>query len=270
MDKIVEEEFVIEEEEFVVEEEEEFVIEEEVIESPKGKKTKVQLFLEHIQYDDLKGESIVVDISLIPSELKFGNGASWARMDSTFARQYRYVTRKTSGELLYSWDATDDEKFYVENDFNHILKRKGKAVSHIKVYGKKIETQNSSRSIRKDIRDYFKGQGCVSCGSNHNIEIDHKNGLYNDPRVSSIGSQRIEDFQVLCRHCNLQKRQTIRETKLTGHRYGATRIPMLSPLGVDFTIGDYSYDKKDIDAMVGTYWYDPVDFIRKVKMNLIK
>ena len=51
----------------------------------------------------------------------------------------------------------------------------------------------------------------------------------------------------------------------TGKRYGATNIPMLKVFGIDFIEGDETYDPKDINAMVGTFWYDPIEFMKKIK-----
>lgn len=80
-------------------------------------------------------------------------------------------------------------------------------------------------------------------------------------------TQTFDDFQCLCNHCNLQKRQVSKKTVELGKRYSATNIPMLSIFGVDFTQGDETYDKDDINAMVGTYWYDPVAFMTYLKSH---
>ena len=102
------------------------------------------------------------------------------------------------------------------------------------------------------------------CGSRSDLVTDHKNDLYNDPRVLCAETQTIEDFQCLCNHCNLRKRQISKKTLETGRRYGATNIPQFAVLGVDFTSGSESFDINDKNAMVGTYWYDPVQFLRDV------
>lgn len=124
-----------------------------------------------------------------------------------------------------------------------------------------------NRPIRNDIHAALRdapGARCVVCGSTSCLVTDHKNDLYNDPRVLSAETQTIDDFQVLCTHCNLQKRQVAVSTRDTGRRYGATQIPHLAPFGIDFTEGDETYDPNDINAMRGTFWYDPVDFTRKL------
>ena len=59
------------------------------------------------------------------------------------------------------------------------------------------------RPIRDDIRKALKDQPCVVCGSRSSIVLDHKNDLYNDPRVLDTATQTIDDFQPLCNR-NLQ------------------------------------------------------------------
>ena len=125
-----------------------------------------------------------------------------------------------------------------------------------------------SRPIRKDIERYHKQFGCVVCGSNSKLVTDHKNDLYNDPRVLNINTQRKDDFQCLCQHCNLQKREIMKKTKAEGKRIGATTIPSLAIFDIDFILGDENSNKDDIDAMKGTYWYDPVAFMKYINDKL--
>lgn len=131
-------------------------------------------------------------------------------------------------------------------------------------------TESLSRPIRKDIDKYFKSQCCVVCGSHSDLTTDHKNDLYNNPRVLDLQTQTFDDFQCLCRHCNLQKRQVAKKTKETGLRYKATNISHLSVFGIDFVEGDETFDPSNIDAMVGTFWYDPLHFMREVKNILLQ
>lgn len=129
-----------------------------------------------------------------------------------------------------------------------------------------ISFEYKKRPIRMDIRREILKNGCccVVCGSKTNLVVDHKNDLYNDPRVLNIKTQVIDDFQCLCNHCNLQKRQVCKWTRKTGKRYSATRIPLLEPFGIDFIKGTEEFDPKDPQAMVGTFWYDPVEFMRHI------
>jgi hypothetical protein len=67
----------------------------------------------------------------------------------------------------------------------------------------------------------------------------------------------------------LQKRQVCKKTKETGKRYKATNIPRLAHMGIDFTIGDETFDVNNINAMIGTYWYDPNAFEIEVYKQLL-
>ena len=131
----------------------------------------------------------------------------------------------------------------------------------------------AQRPISKKVYAFFKGTPCVVCGSNSSLVVDHKNDLYNDPRVLSEETQTINDFQSLCNHCNLQKREVAKKTRETGLRYGATKIPSVAVFGIDFISGDETFDEIDTNAMVGTYWYDPVEFNKFIKnyyMNITR
>lgn len=121
------------------------------------------------------------------------------------------------------------------------------------------------RAIRKDIKDYHYRTGCVCCGSNTDLVIDHKNDLYNDPRVLDQCTQTLSDFQCLCNHCNLQKRQICKDTKKNKKRYKSTNIPQLKVFGIDFINGDETFNPNDINALQGTYWYDPIAFMEHIK-----
>jgi len=126
-----------------------------------------------------------------------------------------------------------------------------------------------ARPIRDDIRDFYKSKSCVACGETSNIVVDHKNDLYNNERVLNKTTQTLDDFQPLCNGCNHKKGQICKKAKETGRRYGLTNIPSLAVFGIDFIEGNESFDKNDINAMVGTYWYDPVRFMNHIKLTLI-
>ena len=84
-------------------------------------------------------------------------------------------------------------------------------------------------------------------------------------------TQVIDDFQCLCNHCNLQKRQVSRENRDTGIRHKGTQIASVALYGVDYTHGDETFNPTDINAMVGTYWYDLLILLKRhVKSGLIK
>ena len=51
-------------------------------------------------------------------------------------------------------------------------------------------------------------------------------------------------------------------------RYKATNIPCIAVYNIDFISGGEKYDPVDINAMKGTYWYDPVEFHMYIKMKM--
>lgn len=160
-------------------------------------------------------------------------------------------------------------KFYNDNRYIWEKQIEKRTIVAIRTNGYDIcELNKLNRPIRKDIHEYHKKMGCVVCGSHCNLVTDHKNDLYNDERVLNIKTQTIDDFQCLCNHCNLQKREINKKTRQTGKRYGATNIHSLRQFGIDFIYGDETFDMKDINAMKGTYWYDPVEFMKYIRTKL--
>ena len=81
-------------------------------------------------------------------------------------------------------------------------------------------------------------------------------------------NQTLDDFQPLCNHCNLQKRQVCKDTIRNGTRYSALNIPSVAIWGIDFIEGDKTLDVNDINAMTGTYWHDPIAFMNHIKKNI--
>lgn len=146
------------------------------------------------------------------------------------------------------------------------IRGKYRKITTLKMDGFSEMSMELNRPISADIRKAFKNNACVVCGTRSDIVIDHKNDLYNDPRVLDVNTQVIDDFQTLCNHCNLQKRSVSVNTRKTGKRYPATNIPSMAVFGVDFILGDENYDLSDIDAMVGTFWHDPVKFTKNIQL----
>jgi len=191
--------------------------------------------------------------------LRFGNGGSWCRSDSTFANEHKLCTVSSSA-TWYSWEATPEEKKQIELDIKSLDIKKGNKIQYIKTFGLQSDPKHLSRAVRKDIKDIIKKRRCVNCGTSRDIEVDHKNGLYNNPRVLNTITQTLDDFQALCKKCNCLKRQAYIEMEKTGIRPPARILPQYEHCRFDYTCGDATWDPKDVNAMVGTYWYDPVNF----------
>jgi hypothetical protein len=235
--------------------------------------TKINLFKELSKFNEQTGESEIVCVDQFTGNyagLVSGNGGGWCRLDGDFGRKYKVCIAKKSGELRYSWNPTDEEHAEISQQmisFGGANFTKGTAIYLVKICG--LLDRSSARPIRNDIRAALKDGPCVSCGTTSQIEIDHKNGLYNDPRVLSSETQLITDFQPLCKHCNDQKRQTYNYTKSTGKRYPATMIPMLRPFGIDFVKGTEDFNPLDPNATEGSYWHDPIQFMNEL-VKIIK
>lgn len=197
--------------------------------------TKTDLFIELAQPDS-EGVSRWVSSSEFVGryvDLQLGNGGSWCRTSPSLAK-----------------------RFIVE--FDKSLSR-GNSIDAVRLAGYRRE-ETFSQAIRKDIKDFYKEQRCVMLGvkgfsENTRIEIDHKDGRKEDWRVSNPSTQRLDDFQPLCKAANDIKRQICKECKLSNERWDATNIKG-NPY--PFYEGDKDYTT-DLGC-VGCYQYDPVAY----------
>lgn len=197
--------------------------------------TKTELFLQLAQPDE-QGKSRWVNVSEFIGDydsLKLGNGASWCRASSNLAKEYKVEFDKSI--------------------------TKGNSIDAIRLNGFNNE-QSFSQNIRSDIKAYYKDKNCVMLGINGNsentkIEIDHKDGRKNDWRVSDVATQRLEDFQPLCKAANDAKRQICKRCKETNIRWNAKNIKG-NPY--PFYEGDENYT--DTLGCKGCYQYDPVEY----------
>ncbi len=190
--------------------------------------TKTELFIKLAQPNE-NGVSRWVDISEFVGEyacLTFGNGASWARKESTLAKKY-----------------------IIEFDKSITL---GNGIDRIRLNG--LNNGDYSQHIRADIKRTIKAQRCVVLGTS-NPEVDHKNGMKNEDRVMRNEDQRLEDFQPLSKAANDAKRQYCKECRRTGIRYDAKKLgyPM------SYYKGGATHNNEE-NACEGCYWYDPMEF----------
>ena len=207
--------------------------------------TKTELFIE-LAKPDKDGISRWVKTTEFVgyySALKFGNGGSWCRTNSPLAKKYIIETDKTLTP--------------------------GNSIDAIRLNGFK-KTGTFSQAIRKDIKDFYKNQKCVMLGvkgfsENTKIEIDHKDGRKDDWRVSDIKSQRLEDFQPLCKAANDVKRQICKACKESNERWDATNIKG-NPY--PFYQGDKSYTAEL--GCIGCYQYDPVEYRKSCVKRIAK
>ena len=198
--------------------------------------TKTELFLKLAQPDD-NGYSRWVQVEEFVgeyAELKFGNGASWARKESTLAKNYKIEFNK------------------------HITA--GNSIDAIRLAG--FNSDNSSQYINAAIRKIIKSQRCVILGTS-NPEVDHKNGMKNESRVMQNEDQQLSDFQPLSKAANDAKRQFCKECRTTGLRFDAKLLgyPM------SYYFGGSTHNNEE-NACVGCFWYDPLEFRKHLTQTL--
>lgn len=197
--------------------------------------TKTELFIKLAQPNE-NGVSRWVDISEFVGEyacLTFGNGASWARKESTLAKKY-----------IIEFDKSITP---------------GNGIDRIRLNG--LNNGDYSQHIRADIKRTIKAQRCVVLGTS-NPEVDHKNGMKNEDRVMRNEDQRLEDFQPLSKAANDAKRQYCKECRRTGIRYDAKKLgyPM------SYYKGGATHNNEE-NACEGCYWYDPIEFKKHLIEN---
>jgi hypothetical protein len=205
--------------------------------------TKLELFLELAQPNKV-GISRWVSATEFVGEyksLQLGNGGSWCRTSSALAKEY-----------IVEFDKTIT---------------KGNSIDRIRLNGRNIN-KSFNQNIRPEIKDFYRTQNCVMLGVNGNsentkIEVDHKDGRKDDVRISNQNTQKLEDFQPLCKAANDIKRQICKNCKKTNKRWDAKNIKG-NPYS--FYEGDEIFDDKL--RCKGCYQYDPVEY-RKASVRKI-
>ena len=109
-----------------------------------------------------------------------------------------------------------------------------------------------SRPISAKVRNYYKGKRCVVLGISSNIEIDHKDGRYDDPKVIQGVNQDPTDFQPMSKAANYAKRQHCKRCAETNQRFDATKLGY--PVAQVKGNGEYR------GTCIGCFWYDPIVF----------
>ena len=200
-----------------------------------AKNNLIDLFLELAQPNKETGVSRWVYTSEFDGrykDLALGNGLSWGRKSSRLQRIYKVEVERAG---------------------------KGNGITGIRLTGYN-EDPHFSQNIRQDIKDEICKRKCVMLGvkgtsENTIIEVDHKDGRKDDMRVSDMATQRIEDFQPLCKAANDIKRQICKLCKMTDKRWDAKNI---SGNPYSFYEGNEYYTEEL--GCRGCYQYDPVEY----------
>lgn len=210
-----------------------------------AKNTKVDLFLELARPDGNGVSRWVFATEFVGryAELDLGNGLSWGRKNSSLAKKYIVKVRrdKTPGNQI------DGIKLDGFNNAGHFR-----------------------QAIRKDIVDAIRSKKCVMLGvhgksENTVVEVDHKDGRKNDPRVADPATQRLDDFQPLCKAANDIKRQICKDCRISNKRWDAKNIDG-NPYS--FYEGDENYTEEL--GCIGCYQYDPVEYRKRCAIRISK
>lgn len=102
--------------------------------------------------------------------------------------------------------------------------QKGGKVFSIRLDGPNVNSVKKHRGIRQDIRTEISKQRCVVLDIGSSIEVDHKNGKYDELSNIELENQKIDDFQPLSKAANDAKRQHCKDCIKTGKRYDARRL----------------------------------------------
>jgi len=94
------------------------------------------------------------------------------------------------------------------------------------------------------------------------IEIDHKDGRQDDPRLTDMASVSVDDFQPLSKAANNAKRQHCKECRATGQRFDARRL--------GYQVGQVKGNGEYRGTCIGCYWYDPKAFNWEVSKGYVK
>jgi hypothetical protein len=176
----------------------------------------------------------------------------------------RWAKKKFNYSVVY---AKKQPALYSENDDDEIppevlsqfLQTNKENAGIIGIFVHSRRTNIQRRPICSNIKKAITSSPCVVCGTRDTI-CDHKNDLYNDVRVLSTETQVMSDFQPLCNHCNLQKRQVCKTEEQTGKLYSAKNIQRYRVYNFEFPWEKKAYDKNDINCKNATFWFDPVEF----------
>jgi hypothetical protein len=200
----------------------------------KKKLNKKELFLE-LAKPNQRGISKWISTAKFTGKFKtltFGNGADWARKESSLAKEY-----------IIELDRTITP---------------GNKIDNIRLNG--FQKIQGSQHIKLEIKNEIKKQRCAILNVS-NVEIDHKNGRKlnegGDTLALNVSTQKIEQFQALSKAANDAKRQHCKECSSTNNRFDAKKLGY----PISFYKGSIKHSNKaDGSGCVGCFWFDPLEF----------
>ena len=185
--------------------------------------TKGDLFLELAQPDQ-DGFSKRVPIEKFVGKyqsLQLGNGGGWCRSDGPLGQKYNI----------------------------HRIKEKNK-ITAIELHG--FNKNPIKKPIPSAIKKQITALPCVVLGIHARIEVDHKDGRLDDPRLTDPDRVNVDDFQPLSKSVNNAKRQHCKRCRETDERFDAKTL--------GYPVSQVKGDGKYRGSCIGCYWYSPKTF----------
>ncbi len=165
---------------------------------------------------DAAGFSRVVYVEELPADMRFGNGAGWARDDSAFGRKY-YLDRAKSGGRIIS----------------------------VQMRGLRDGIPAKS-PIPPFVRKALAGEPCALMAAGK-TEIDHKAGRGAEMRKQA-SELTVDDFQPLSKAANNVKRSHCKDCVAKDKRFDARRL--------DFAVGWTDGGEEWLGTCKGCFWHD--------------
>lgn len=192
-----------------------------------GRITQADLFLE-LAKPDGKGISRKVPVTEFTGRyriLKLGNGGSWCRKDGSLGK-----------------------RFIIDR---HLVKG---SISYVQLLGLNNRFQGT-RGIRQDILKAIRQQRCVVLDVG-TVEVDHKDGSYQNRIASDPKAQSLDDFQSLSKAANNAKRAHCKKCQGIKKRYDASILGY----STGWWVGNEDYK----GTCLGCYWNDPREFNKEI------
>lgn len=161
------------------------------------------------------------------AELQLGNGGSWCRTDGALGQKYNIVRHKEKGKIV-----------------------------HISLHG--YTKQPITKPIPSNIRQNIQKQRCRILATGK-VEVDHKDGRRDDPRLTDPQKVTLGDFQPLSKAANNAKREHCKKCRATDRRFDAKELGY----SVSQVQGNGTYR----GTCVGCYLYDPYEFNKEISKN---
>ncbi len=196
-----------------------------------AKTTLANLFLELAQPDE-DGFSRRVNIEEFTGDyerLQMGNGGGWCRDDGALGHRYNVRRNKKGGRIV-----------------------------SVELQG--FKKQPIEKPIPAAIKSQIGSGRCVVLDTTARIEVDHKDGRRDDPRLTNINHVTIDDFQPLSKAVNNAKRQHCKTCRETNKRFDARRL--------GYNVSQFKGDGDYNGTCVGCYWHDPRRFNHEVTLQL--